>query len=53
MFFPAVPIKMWIFLAVRPCGVSRRGEFSNRDVAAGGPQPFNDAGFVDDMVGLC
>lgn len=52
-FFPTVPTKVWIFLTVRPCGVSRGGEFSNGDVAAGGPRPFSGAGFLGDMVSLC
>lgn len=52
-FFPTVPTKVWIFLTVRPCGVSRGGEFPNRDVAGCGPQPFNGAGFVGGMVSLC
>lgn len=52
-FFPTIASKVWIFLTVRPCGVSRGGGFSYRDVAGGGPHPFRGAGFVGDVVGLC
>lgn len=47
-FFPTV----WNFLTVRPCGVSRGGEFSNRDVAGGGPQTFSGAGLWATWLGF-
>lgn len=51
-FYPTVPTKVWIFLTVRPCVRSRGGEFSNRDVAGGGPQPCSGWALLNKRIAM-
>lgn len=51
-FYPTVSTKVWVFLTVRPCVTSREGEFSDRDVAGGGPQPCSGWALLNKRIAM-